>query len=59
MTSITRIEVNGIPRDLDPDRNPIIAEHFFGWQRLGDVAASIVSDVAIRQKLQILQEHNT
>ena len=27
-----------------PDRNPIIAEHFFGWRRLGDVTAGIIRD---------------
>ena len=48
MTEITRITVDAIPNDLDPDRNRIIAEHFFGWHRLGDVVAENLRDIRIR-----------
>ena len=57
MTEFTRIIVDAIPSDLDPDRLPIIAQHFFGWRRLGDVAAAFVADVAIRRKHKVLQKH--
>ena len=49
MTEITKIAVGAIPNDLDPDRTPIIAEHFFGRRRLGDVAAGIVRDLRRRR----------
>ncbi len=49
MTEITKITVDTIPSDLDPDRTPIIAEHFFGWRRLGDVAAGIIRDLRRRR----------
>ena len=58
MTEITRISVDAMPSDLDPDRNPIIAEHFFGWRRIGDVTAAFVADVAIRRKHKVLREHD-
>ncbi len=49
MTEIRKIAVDAMPSDLDPDRNPIIAEHFFGWRRLGDVTAGIIRDLRRRR----------
>ena len=49
MTEIKEIEVDAIPSDLDLDRNSIIAEHFFGWRRLGDVTAGIIRDLRRRR----------
>ena len=54
MTEIRKIVVDGIPSDLDPDRNPIIAEHFFGWRRLGDVAAGIIRGLRRRRHIHRL-----
>ncbi len=45
MTEIKKIAADAIPCDLDPDDNPIIAAHFYGWQRLGDVTAGIIRDL--------------
>ena len=50
MTEIARIIVDAIPNDFDPDRHPIIAEHFFGWCRLGDVTAGIIRDLQRRHR---------
>ncbi len=36
-----RADIDTMPSDLDPNRNPIVAEHFFGWRRLGDVKARL------------------
>ena len=54
MTEIRKIPVDAIPSDLDPNRNPIIATHFFGWQRLGDVAAGIIRDLRRRRNVDRL-----
>ena len=51
MTEIKKIEVDAIPSDLDPDRNPIIAAHFFGLRRLGDV---IIRDLRRRRNISRL-----
>jgi len=55
MTEIKKIAVDTVPHGFDPDRNPIIAEHFFGWRRLGDVAAEN-SSAATREPLDIVLE---
>ena len=49
MSQIRKIAVDAMPSDLDPDCNPIIAEHFFGWERLGDVTAGIIRDLRRRR----------
>lgn len=49
MSEIRKIAVDATPSDLDPDCNPIIAEHFFGWERLGDVTAGIIRDLRRRR----------
>ena len=51
MTEIRKITVDAIPNDLDPGRSPIIAEHFYGWQRLGDVTAGIIRDLQRRRDM--------
>ncbi len=33
------------PDGFDPQRFPILATHFFGWQRLDDVVARIVQRI--------------
>ena len=46
-----RIEIGvgvEIPSDLDPAVSPIIAQHWFGWRPVGEVAAVIVSDLRSR-----------
>ena len=50
MTEITKTVIDAMPIDLDPDRHPIIAEHFFGWCRLGDVTAGIIRDLQRRYR---------
>ena len=32
----------GLPPGLDPARCPIIAEHFFGWRPIGEIAGEVV-----------------
>ena len=49
MTETRKIAVDAMPSDLDPDRNPILAEYFFGWRRLGDVTAGIIRDLGRRR----------
>ncbi len=44
-----RADVDAMPSDLDPDRHPIIAEHFFGWRRHGDVTAGIIRELRRRR----------
>ncbi len=54
MTEIKKIPVDTVPHSLDPDRNPIIAEHFYEWQRLGDVTAGIIRDLRRRHNIDRL-----
>ncbi len=57
MTEIKKIAVDAVPHGLDPDRNPIIAEHFFGWRKLGDVTAGFIRDLRRRRNvLRLCQE---
>ena len=54
MTEIKKIPVDTVPHSLDPDRNPIIAEHFYEWQRLGDVTAWFIRDFRRRRNIDRL-----
>ena len=39
-----------LPDGLDPGQHPIIAEHFFGWTRLGAVAARSVQHIPLPER---------
>ncbi len=56
MTEVKKIDVDGMPSDLNPDRNPIIAQHFFGWRCIGDVTSGIVRDLQRRRHVEWLHE---
>ena len=43
-----------IPPGLDPQRSPIIAQHWFGWRPVGVVAAQVLQDLTFRRKVKRL-----
>ena len=43
-----------LPPSFDPERLPIIAQHWFGWESIGTVAARVVQDIEFRRKAQRL-----
>ncbi len=44
-----------LPADFDCRQYPILAQHWFGWDSVGAVAARVVQDITFRREAQHLQ----
>ncbi len=42
---------SGLPRDFDPTSFPILAEHWFNWRQIGEIAAEVVMRLRLPREM--------